>query len=298
MLTNKSTSAKIFNLVNYTLIIVFLVVIVYPLWYVLCASFSDVFKVNEQPFLLWPIDFTLESYELVFEYDRIWIGFRNSFLYMIVGTCLNIAMTLLSAYPLSRESMPGKKIISRIIILSMYISGGMIPLYLIVDGTGIRDTMLAMILPNAVSVYFILISISFLKSIIPEGIQEAARIDGAGYFKTFMTIVIPLSTPLIGVLALQYGLAHWNSYTQAMIYLDNVDLFPLQLILREILIKADSSMVSTMLTNQQVDYVELTKVREGFKYASIIVSSAPLLFIYPFLRKHFDKGLLIGGIKE
>lgn len=298
MVANESKSEKAFHFFNMFFMIIFLLVTIYPLWYILCASFSNIFDIIDTPFLLLPKGFTTKSYEMVFKSERIWTGFINSFIYMILGTILNIAMTLLAAYPLSRDSLPGKTIITKIVILSMYVSGGMIPLYLVVDGLNMRDTLFAMIIPNAVSVYFIIISVSFLKSTIPESIQEAARIDGAGYIKTFILIVLPLSAPLMGVLALQYGLSHWNSYTQAMIYLDNEALYPLQLVLREILTRADSSMVSSMMMNQQVDYEAQTAMKEGFKYVSMVVSSVPLLIIYPFLKKYFAKGILIGGVKE
>ncbi len=298
MVTAKTNSEKVLDYVNIVLIVLFLIITIYPLWYNLCASFSNVFSIIDKPFLLWPADISLKSYGMVFENERIWSGFFNSFVYMILGTVLNIAMTMIAAYPLSRASMPGKSVITKILILSMYVSGGMIPLYLVVDSLKLRDTLFAMIIPNAVSVYFVIIAISFMKSTIPESIQEAARIDGAGYIKTFITIIIPLSAPLIGVLALQYGLAHWNSYTQAMIYLDNAALYPLQLVLREILIRADSPMISSVMMSQKIDYEAQTVMKEGFKYVSMVVSSVPLLIIYPFLKKYFAKGILIGGVKE
>lgn len=298
MIGRKSNGQKTFDVINNGVILIFLFITIYPLWYVLCASFSNVFDIVNVPFLLWPRGFTLKSYAMVFEAERIWTGFLNSFLYMIFGTTLNIAMTLMAAYPLSRESLPGKKWISKLLIISMYISGGMIPLYLVVDGLGLRDTLLAMILPNAVSVFFIIVAISFLRSTIPESIQEAARIDGASHVKTFLLIIVPLSAPLIGALAFQFALGHWNSYTQAMIYLDDEKLYPLQLVLREILIRADSSMVSSMMMKMDIDYTAQTELKEGFKYVSMVVSSVPLLVIYPFLRRYFEKGLFMGGIKE
>ena len=290
----------IFDAVNYTLISLFLLLILYPLWYVLCASFSDVYALSSQPLVFWPQEFTDEAYKTVFETEEIWRGLVNSLLYTFFGTILNILLTLISAYPLSRDTIPGRKWMMKLITLTMYISGGMIPMYLVVDSVGIRNTPLALILPGAVSAYYIIISISFMKSTIPESILEAARIDGCGYFNTFRRIVLPLSAPLVGVLALQYGLGHWNSYTQAMIYLDDRSLYPLQLILREILIKTDASTMMNDLMSMlyDIDYEAQIALREGVKYVSMVITSVPLLIIYPFLNKYFAKGLVLGGVKE
>lgn len=293
----RSMSTRASNIIMNIIVGIFLLAILYPLWYVLCMSFSDIVKASSEPFLVWPVEFNLENYKLVFDYTPIWRGFINSFIYMISGTIINIAMTLLAAYPMTRPTMPGRKIISAVMIMSMYFGGGMIPSYLIIDKLGMLDTIWAMIIPNAVSVYMVLLSASFLRGTIPEGIQEAARIDGAGYFKTFRSIIVPLAKPLIGVLAINYGLGHWNSYTQAMIYLNDKNLRPLQLVLRDILMIANAVSVGGMV-NTEVDYAKLAALEQGFRYSSIVITSVPILLIYPFLRKYFEKGLLLGGIKE
>lgn len=289
-----------FDYVNYFLVLVFLIIILYPLWYVLMASFSDIYALIDTPVLLSPVDFTLDAYKKVFETNEIWMGLKNSLLYTACGTALNVFMTLITAYPLSRDTIPGKKWMMVLITMTMYINGGMIPNYLVVDTLGMRNTIFALILPGAVSAYLLIVSISFIKSTVPESIIEAARIDGCTHFQTFCRIIVPLSVPLIGVLSLQYGLNHWNSYTSALIYLDERNMYPLQLVLREILIRTEvSSMMNDIMTmSYEIDYEQQVALREGIKYVSMVVTSVPLLIIYPFLNKFFAKGLVLGGVKE
>ena len=291
---------RLFDWANYALITLFLLLILYPLWFVLMASFSDVYEVIRRPFLVTPVKLTFEAYKTVLETPDIWTGMRNSLLYMVAGTLLNVVMTTISAYPLSRESLPGRKWMMKVITLTMYISGGMIPLYLVVDTLHLRNTPFAMILPGAVAAYYVIISISFIQSTIPASIMEAARIDGCGHMGTFRRIVMPLSLPLIGVLALQYGLGHWNAYTNALIYLDERKLYPMQLVLREILVRTEASSIMNdiMSMTYDMDYEAQIALREGVKYVSIVVTSVPLLIIYPFLNKYFAKGLTLGGVKE
>jgi ABC-type glycerol-3-phosphate transport system permease component len=296
----KHKKIGVFDMVNTSLIVIFLIITIYPLYYVLCASFSNIYDLINTPVPLWPAGFNLDAYKKVFETKEIWTGLRNSVFYTFFGTCLNIAMTLVAAFPLSIDSLPGRKWIMKLITLTMYISGGIIPSYLIVSGLGMRNTPFALIIPGAVSVYLIIISISFFKSTIPSSILEAARIDGCGYISAFARIVVPLSTPLVGVLAFQYGLGHWNSYASALIYIKDRALYPIQLILREILISADlSSMMNDLLSQVfNADFEKQMAVAEGVKYVSMVISSIPLLAIYPFLNKYFARGLVLGGVKE
>lgn len=296
-----SPGERLFKICNSAIITVFLIITLYPLWFVICASFSDVHKLLSATFVFWPQGFTLEGYDLIFSARLIWTGYRNTILYMVAGTALNIIMVMISAYPLSRRNLPGRVWMTKLIVLTMYVGGGMIPSYLVVTNLGIRDTFLAMLLPNAVSSFMIIIAISFIRSTIPESILDAAMIDGANGIKTFCHVVFPLSAPLLGILAVSFALGYWNSYAQALIYLSNKELFPLQLVLRQILIKANSDVAKQIMGDSArtyVDYVKLTRRNELIKYTSMVVSSLPLLVIYPFLRKYFTRGLIIGSIKE
>lgn len=285
---------RAFNVVNYALLTVFLLVILYPLIYVVSASFSDGAAVIAGKVVLWPVDFSLVAYEKIFRYERIWIGYANSLFYAVVGTLVNLTMTLIAAYPLSRRDLWGKNVFLGLFIFTMFFSGGLIPTYLLVKDLGLRNTRWALIIPQALSVWNLMISITFFRTSIPHELLEASQLDGCSDIQYFLRIMLPLSTPLIAVLALFYAIGHWNQFFAALLYLTNKDLFPLQIILRDILI---SSQVDMNMMEDLQSMAAREAMRELLKYALIVVASVPVLIIYPFAQKYFVKGIMLGAVK-
>ena len=285
---------RAFSLVNYVLLVAVTLIILLPLIYVVSASFSSPRAVIAGDVFLWPVEFSLEGYRAIFEHSRVWTGFANSLFYTVVGTVFNVVMTIIAAYPLSRQDLIGRRFITLMFIFTMLFSGGLIPTYMVVRDLGLLNTRMAMILPTGIGVFNLLITITFFRTTILPELIEAARIDGADDFRTFFRIILPLARPIIAVLALFYAVAHWNSYFSALIYLKDQELFPLQLVLREILIL--NSVDASMLIDVE-DLVAREGLRELLKYSLIIVASLPVLIIYPFVQKHFIKGMMIGSVK-
>jgi len=288
----KSTSEKIFDLANILMMILLMIVTLYPLLYVAFASISTPSRLMQhQGILLKPLGFELGSYKLVFRNPMIIKGYLNTIFIVFVGTGVNIVMTALGAYVLSRKNVYWQKLFIFIIVFTMFFRGGMIPTYLLVKNLKLTDTLWALIVPNAISTYnMIIMRTSFLS--IPESLEESARIDGAKDFTILFKIVIPLSLPVIAVMILFYGVGHWNSWFSAMIYLRKRELYPLQLILREILISSDTSQMIT-----GVGTIDREPVTQTVKYATIMVATIPILCIYPFLQRYFVKGVMIGSLK-
>jgi putative aldouronate transport system permease protein len=290
----ESKSDRIFMIVTYTLIVILVLAILYPLLYIVSASFSDPKLVISGKIGLIPKGFNVEAYQRVFANPEIWIGYRNTILYTIIGTIVNISLTMMGAYPLSRKNFPWRRLCMIFFTLTMFFSGGLVPMYLLVKNLGLYNSMWAVILPTAINVYNMIVCRTFMESTIDEQIYESAQIDGSGNIRSFFSIVLPLSAPIIAVLILFYAVFHWNSYFEAMIYLKDRSLYPLQLFLREILVMNQSD-------NIMMDSIEMDKskflVAEGVKYAIIIVSSVPVLALYPFLQKYFVKGMMIGALK-
>ena len=245
--------------------------------------------------ILWPVDFTLQGYERVFQEKMLWIGYRNSLFYMVVGTAISTMLTITGAYALSRKDLPGRNIITGILVFTMFFSGGIIPLYLIVRSLKLLDTMWALILPGAISMSNLIIARTFFANSIPTGLLDAARIDGCNNIRFFFRIALPLSKPIIAVIALYYAIGLWNDYFNAMIYIKTRTNYPLQLFLREILI---SSQTSSAMTGDVLEQELLAQLQEIIKYTLIVVGSVPLLVIYPFLQKYFVQGVMIGSLKE
>jgi putative aldouronate transport system permease protein len=285
---------RIFNIVNYTLLMLFLIAVAYPLVYVVSASFSDPRAVISGKMWLWPVDITLEGYKAVFRNPKIITGFRNSLFYTVSGTIISVVLTLLAAYPLSRRDLKGRGIIMGLFLFTMLFNGGLIPTYLTVRSLGIINTPFAMILPAALSVYQVIITRTFFQSTIPDELLEAAHLDGSSDFRFVRDNVIPLSMPIIAVNALLYAVGQWNSFFNALIYLTNQSLFPLQLILREILIQNQMDMANFGDVAQQMQRQNL---QDLLKYSLIVVASLPVLIIYPFVQKHFVRGVMIGSLK-
>ncbi len=270
-----------------------ILVVLYPLIFVLSASFSDPDMVLHGKVVLFPKGFTLEPYKMVFDNDKIWNGYLNTLFYTVAGTFINIVLTVAAAYPLSRKDMPGRRILTIVIIFTMYFNGGLIPTYLLVRDLGMNNTIWAILIPGAISTYNLIVARTFFESSIPHEIYESAMLDGCSNIRMLTSIVLPLSSAILAVLVLYYGVAHWNSYFPALVYLRDEKLFPLQIILRDILLLGQTEQMGT----NDVGMGEKIKMAEGIKYSVIVISSVPVLLLYPFAQKYFVKGVMIGAVK-
>ncbi len=292
---NESSFDRVFMMGNTAFLSIITVIILLPLIFIVAASFSSAEAVIAGRVTLWPVDFSLLGYETIFEHKKVWNGFANSLFYTFFGTIFNVVMTIIAAYPLSRQDLIGRRVITFAFIFTMLFSGGLIPTFMVVRDLGLLNTRWAMILPTGIGPFNLLITITFFRTTIPPELIEAARIDGASDFRTFRSIILPLARPIIAVLALFYAVnTHWNTYFQALIYLKDQELFPLQIVLREILIQ--NSIDASMLIDIE-DLVAREGLRELLKYSLIVVASVPVMIIYPFVQKHFVKGMMIGSVK-
>ncbi|UKS28919.1 carbohydrate ABC transporter permease [Paenibacillus sp. HWE-109] len=283
---------SVFDVVNVVILSLVTMLVLYPLVFVLSASFSSPAAVVEGQVWLLPKQINVQSYIRVFQDDGIMRGYINTLIYTCVGTTLNLLLTIGAAYPLSRKDFVGRHVLTIIFVITMFFSGGLIPTYLLIKNLGLINTIWAIIIPGAVSMWNIIIMRTFFQAI-PVELQESAQIDGCSNFRMLISIILPLSMPVIAVMLLFYGIGHWNSFFNALIYLSDSQKYPLQLILRQILLQNQmGNMVSG--SEASVDQIMLT---EGLKYAVIIVSSLPVLLLYPFLQRYFVKGVMIGAIK-
>ena len=290
----RSKEDLIFDLLNYIVLGAFLLIVLYPLYFIVIASFSDPSRVLSGDVIFLPKDLDFSGYQKIFSDTSIWQGYYNTFVYTILGTVLNVVLTMGIGYPLSRNYFSGKKPIMIFLMITMYFGGGMVPTYLLVKDMNLRNTTTIMIVMGAVSVFNVIITRSFLEANIPTELEEAASIDGCSQFKFFFRMVLPLSGSIIAVLILYYGIWHWNDYMTGLIYLDDGEKYPLQLIIRSLLIQTQ------MEANDVASIESLSqrlKVAESIKYGVIIISSLPVLVLYPFLQKHFTKGVLVGAVK-
>ncbi len=291
----KSKFDRIFDSVLYIILGFLALTYIYVLIYVVSASFSDPNAVYSGRVVLWPVDFTLNGYERVFKEKMLWYGYGNSLLYMTVGSVVSTSFTLMGAYALSRKELPGRGIITGFLVFTMFFSGGIIPLYLVVRSLKLIDTIWSLVLPGAVSMSNVIIARTFYVNSIPTGLLDAARIDGCNNVRFFFRVALPLSKAIIAVITLYYAVGLWNDYFAAMIYIKTREKYPLQLFLREILI---SSQQSTAMTGDVLEQEILAQLQEIIKYTLIVVGSVPLLMLYPFLQKYFVQGVLIGSLKE
>lgn len=291
-----TTGDRVFRTISLVFLGVVMVLIIYPLLYVLNASFTSPAELFSSPLLLYPKGFNLNAYKLAFENSDIWLGYRNSLFYTVAGTAINLLMTTLGAYPLSRKDFVGRNVLTVFYAFTMYFSGGLIPFFLVVRSLGIINTIWSMLLPGAVSVFNMIIMRTYFQSNIPVELQDAAQIDGCSNFRLLRSVVLPLSTPIIAVLSLYYGVGHWNGYFNAMIFLNNRELFPLQLFLRDILLKGEMSSMLPIAVDDQYSQRILDQI--ALRYVVIVVATVPVFIIYPFLQKYFAKGILIGAIKS
>ncbi|CAM3608873.1 carbohydrate ABC transporter permease [Marinicrinis lubricantis] len=289
----KSWSEHLFDTSNITFLVLLSLITLYPFVYVLFASLSDpVAFVQHRGLFMWPKGFTLESYRLVFENPNIIMGYGNTLFYVVVGTLLSLLMTSLGAYGLSRKNVLWKNTIMFMIVLTMFFEGGLIPKYILMLNLGLVDSRWALIIPSAILTWNLIIMRTAFQGI-PVTLEESARIDGANDLTILFRVIIPLSLPVMAVMVLFYGVWHWNKWFDALIYLRSRDLFPLQLILREILIQNSTDNMTT-----SVGGGDKMPIGETIKYATIMVATLPILFLYPFLQKYFVKGVMIGAIKE
>ncbi len=292
----ESYQDKVFDVINFIFLTLVLMIVLYPLIYIISASVSDPMMVGRGEMLLFPKGLTFEGYKRVFQDQDIWRSYLNSFIYTIIGTAINLVMTLLCAYPLSRKDLRGRNIFTAIITFTMFFGGGLIPTYLLIKNLKMINTIWAIVIPGAISVYNMIITRTYFQSL-PIEMQEAAVIDGCNNTKIFLKIVLPLSAPIVGVMAMYYGVGHWNSFFNALIYLSERKFYPLQLILREILVQQEMS-TAIMSTGGNVEtIIEQARIAEIIKYAVMIVASLPVIIAYPFLQKFFVKGVMIGSIK-
>ncbi len=294
----KSPKADIaFRVINDLLLVMVLILVLYPMIFVVSASFSDPNMVAAGKVVLLPKGFTLEGYKRVLNEKEIWTGYKNTIIYTVTGTALSVTLTLLCAYPLSRKDLRGRNIFVAIMTFTMFFSGGLIPLFMLVKKLKMLDTIWAIILPGAVSTWNVIITRTYIQSI-PETLQEAAMIDGCDNVKILTRILIPLCAPIIAVVALYYGVGQWNSYFSALVFINSRTKYPLQLILREILVQQQmSAAMTTNAAGNMEAAAEQAKIAEVIKYAVMIVSCLPVLVIYPFLQKYFVKGVMVGAIK-
>lgn len=290
-----SHSDKAFDIVNLIIMLVLLVIFIWPLWFIVIASFSDPSAVWNGKTVLFPIGFNLNAYIEILKYNSIWIGYRNTLLYTVLGTLINLFMTVCAAYPLSRKDFVPRNFFMFIFMLTMYFSGGLIPTYLVVNKLKLINTIWAMMIPGAVSIYNVIITRTYFVNSIPESLQEAAELDGANSLQFLTKIVLPLSKPIIAVIALYYGVGHWNDFFSALIYLNDKQLFPLQTFLRDLLVQNSVSLDMTGLDPVQAE-VKM-KLAQTIKYGVIVVSTVPVLCIYPLVQKYFVKGIMIGSVK-
>ena len=288
----------IFDTVIFILLTLILFVVAYPLYWVIISSFSDPTAVSAGKVLLRPMGFTLKGYVEVFKNSQVMRGFFNSIVITFVGVCVNLAVTLPTAYALSRDNFSGKKPITVFYMITMFFGGGMIPTYLVVKNMQLLNTIWALVLPGCLSVYNMIVARTFFKSNISEELYEAGEIDGCTQSRFFFQIALPLSKAIIAIMVLYYGVGHWNSYFSALLYISDQDKYPLQLVLRNILITNQTALSQTATTAAaRAALQEQQQLIDVMKYSLIIISSVPVLIMYPLVQKHFVKGVMIGSVK-
>lgn len=284
------TGNALFDIVTYVILTVLGFITLYPMWYILIVSVSSAQHINLGDISFWPKGLNFEAYKIVFENEKIWRAYANTILYTVSGTALQVILTAMCAYPLSRPDFYGRRILSIFTTLTMFISGGMIPLYLVIMNLHMINTIWAIILPPAISTYNMIVMRTSFQAI-PHSLAESAYLDGANDIQIFAKIILPLSKAILATMTLFYAVAHWNSFFPAMLYLNDQAKYPVQVLMRDIIISGE-------LTGDTGDVTgSLNIVATNYKYAVIIISMLPILFVYPFLQKHFTKGVLLGAVK-
>lgn len=285
---------ELFHVLNYIILGIVFLIVAYPIYFIVIASISNPSLVNTGQITLIPRDITIEGYVGVFSDDSIMNGYKNSIIYTTLAIIFCVGATIPGAYALSRKSLPGRRIIMMMIVFTMYFSGGMIPTYLLVKNLGLTNTIWSLIIPNLIVPYNLIITRTFFEGSIPSELREAAMLDGCDEYKFFTKVVLPISGSIIAVLILFYGVSQWNTYFNALLYIKDQALYPLQLVLRNILIE---NQVPAEMVGDATLMAARAERAELIKYVSIIVSTIPLLILYPFVQKQFVKGVLIGSVK-
>ena len=289
------TSDRMFDIFNYTFLVILLVVVAYPLYYVLVASVSDPYEVYAGKTFLLPSKVTFEGYARVFKEKSIATGYINSIYYTVLGTVVSVALIITTGYCVSKKTLPFRKSIMLFYVFTMYFNGGLIPTYLVVAKMGLLNSVWSLILPGGVAVFNVIVCRTFFESSIPEELYEAASIDGSSNLRTFFRIALPLSKPILAVMVIFTMVAYWNDWFTALIYMSEKSKYPLQLALRQILIQSQAT--ATMMGNMDGGYAEANKITELIKFSSIVVGSVPMLIAYPFVQKYFEKGFMAGAVK-
>ena len=269
-------------------------IVVYPIYFIIIASISDPDAVMNGEVLLWPIGVTFSGYQALGKESLIWSGYLNTLIYTLLGTLFNIVLTIPAGWALSRNYLPGRKFINIFLVITMFFGGGLIPYYIICSQLGLVNNPLILIIGGGVSVYNVFMCKSYFTLNVPKEILEASEIDGCGEFRSFFDMVLPLAKPIISVMILFYAVGHWNSYMDALIFIRKEEFYPLQLVLRNILIVAESQ---SQAGGDASTIIEQLRIANQVKYSSIIVSSLPIIIIYPFIEKYFDQGFLVGSFK-
>ena len=283
----------VFDVILYTICALLLIVILYPLWFIIIASFSDPSAVAGGHVWLWPVGFTLEGYQELLRQPQVWLGYRNTIAYTVVGTLIGLMVNIPAAYALSRKDLWGRKGLMGLYVFTMFFSGGLIPIFLTVQQAGLYNTFWVLVLPFSVSAYNIIVARTFFETSLPPDLWDAAQIDGCGNLRFFFTMALPLSKAVISVIALWTAVGQWNSYFNALIYIRDENLYPLQLIMRNILITnpnfaALGTGEAAMIAMRRANLV---------RYAMIIIATVPIMCVYPFIQKYFDQGVMIGAVK-
>lgn len=281
---------KAFDIFNYGFLFLFGFITLYPLWYILVVSLSSAEYINAGAVSFWPRGLNIDAYKIVFKNEKIWRSYLNTLLYTGLGTFINVSMTSMCAYALSRKDLYGRKFWTVFVTVTMFVSGGMIPLYFVILKLKMINTMWSIVLPSAISTYNMIVMRTSFESI-PMSLTESAYLDGANDIKIFSSIILPLSKPIIATMVLFYAVAHWNSFFPAMLYLNDQSKYPVQVIMRDIVIAGD-------MTSDSGDVASnINILATNYKYAVIIISIIPILVVYPLLQKHFTKGVMVGAVK-
>ena len=291
----RGMSDKVSDVILVAITAIVLLIVAYPLYYVLVASFSNPYDVYAGKTFLIPSGFSLDGYKAVFADKNIFTGYLNSIKYTVIGTVFSVAMLYMTAYPLAQKDLPGRKFLSVLFIITMYFGGGLVPTYLIVKQTGLIDNMWALFLPGGVAVGNMIIVRNYFQNSIPHELIEASEIDGCSKLRTFIKVVIPLSMPILAVMVVFSMVAYWNDWFTALIYLTGSEKAPLPLVLRNVLIKSSAS--ASQASTISGGYAELNKITEMIKFGSIVVAAAPMMIVYPFVQKYFEKGFMAGAVK-
>lgn len=299
MKIKKTPGEKAFDVINYILLICIAFITLVPFLLIISGSFSDVSSIVKNEVFLIPKNFTLEGYSAILEDNQIFEAYYNTIWYTVVGTSINLFATLPAAYTLSRSRYSLKKPLMLFFSVTMFFSGGMVPSYLLIQNLGLYNTRWAMVLPGAVSVFNLVMARTFFTSNIPEELAESARIDGANDIQIFLRIVLPLSKAIIAVLILYYGVSHWNSFFNALLYLKDREFTPLSLYLRRLLILGSANYGSSAISESlmQQDSIAVVGLTQRMKYCSIVVTMLPIMLIYPFFQRYFAKGVMVGSLK-